>query len=90
MLSEMLNDRAADVRASGGMLGGWCGALERSRDELHRAEGASAALLRRASSGALRLLFEFLILVVVGLFELDTVRRHAASALAPPRRRHDR
>jgi len=78
--------RAARVRQQGGALGAACAALEHARDRARRAEHRSFAMLRRILRVPVRLVFEFLIVVVIALFELETLRRHAASALVSRRR----
>jgi hypothetical protein len=78
----VIASRAARVRAHGGALGFACAALEGARDRTRRAEHESFVLLRRVSRWPLWLVVEILIVVVISLFELDTLRRHAASALA--------
>jgi hypothetical protein len=78
--------RTARVRQQGGALGAACAALEDARDRAQRVEHETFALLRRILRLPLRLFFEFLIVVVIGLFELETLRRHAASALVSRRR----
>jgi hypothetical protein len=60
--------------------------LETARDRAQRAEHESFVLLRRVMRWVLRLVFELLIVAVIALFELDTLRRHAASALVSRRR----
>ncbi len=82
----MIVARTARVRQHSGALGAACAALEDARDRAKRAEHGSFALLRRVLRLPIRLVFEFLILVVVALFDLDTLRRHAASALVSRRR----
>jgi hypothetical protein len=77
----VIASRAARVQAHGGALGSACAALEGARDRAQRAEHESFAQLRRMARWSLRFVFELLIVVVVALFELDTLRRHAASAL---------
>jgi hypothetical protein len=44
-------------------------------------------VLRRAAGMVLRFLLDILVVVVIALFELDTIRRRAANALATPRRK---
>lgn len=82
----MIASRVARVRAHGGALGSTCAALEGARDRAQRSEHESFALLGRMARRLLRLVLELLILVVIALFELDTLRRHAASALVSRRR----
>jgi hypothetical protein len=81
-----IGSRAARVRAHGGVFGSACAALEGARDRAYRAEHETLVLLRRMMRWPLRLFFELLIVVVIALFELDTLRRHAASALVTRRR----
>lgn len=78
----MIEARTARVRRHGGALGAACTALEGGRDRLQRAEHGSFAALRRIPGVLLRLILEFLIVVVIALFELDNLRRRAANALA--------
>jgi hypothetical protein len=78
--------RTARLRQQSGALGAVCAALEGARDRAQRAEHGSFALLRRILRLPIRLVFEFLIVVVIALFELDTLRRHAANALVSRRR----
>jgi hypothetical protein len=59
---------------------------EGARDRAQRAEYGSFALLRRTLRLPIRLVFEFFIVVVIALFELETLRRHAASGLVSCRR----
>ena len=82
----VIEGRAARVRERGGALGTTCVALESWRDRAKRAEHGSFVLLRRSLGLLIRFIFEFLIAIVVALFELDTVRRKAAHALVSPRR----
>jgi hypothetical protein len=79
--------RAARVREQGGALGAACGTLEDTRGGLHWAEHGSFVVLRRAAGMVLRFLLDILVVVVIVLFELDTIRRRAANALATPRRK---
>jgi hypothetical protein len=81
----VIGSRAARVRAHGGALASACAALEAARDRAQRAEHESFTLLRRSARWTLRLLFELLIVAVIALFELDTLRRHAARALVSRR-----
>ena len=85
-MHSVIETRAARVRQRGGALGATCIALESARDRVKRAESGSFALLHRSLGLLIRFIFEFLILVIVALFELDTVRRRAAHALVSPRR----
>jgi hypothetical protein len=81
-----LRARAARVREQGGALGAACGTLEDTRSRLQWAEHGSFALLRRMAAMVLRFVLDILVVVVIGLFELDTLRRRAANALAGPPR----
>jgi hypothetical protein len=85
-LLHVIEARAARLRQRGGALGATCLALESGRDRVKRAEHGSFALLRSSLRLLIRFIFEFLILIVVVLFELDTVRRRAAHALVSPPR----
>jgi hypothetical protein len=78
----VIRARAARVREHGGVLGAACAALQDARDRLKQAEQGSFALLRRVPGALLHLILEALIVVVIGLFELDNLRRQAANALA--------
>jgi len=78
--------RAARVRQHGGALGAACGALEDTRSGLEWAEHGSFAVLRRMAGIVLRFILDILVLVVIVLFELDTLRRRAGNALAGPPR----
>lgn len=77
----MIKARSARVRERGGSLGAVCARLEGSRDRLRRVEHGSLALVRSMPRRLLRLTLEILIVLVIALFELDTLRRRAASAL---------
>jgi hypothetical protein len=81
-----LRARAARVREQGGALGAACGTLEDTRSRLQWAEHGSFALLRRMAAMVFRIVLDILVVVVIGLFELDTLRRRAANALAGPPR----
>ena len=78
--------RATRVREHGGALGAACGTLEDTRSRLQWAEHGSFAVLRRMAGVLFRFLVDILVLVVIALFELDTLRRRAGSALAGPPR----
>ena len=78
--------RAARVRQHGGVLGAACGTLEDTRSGLQWAEHGSFAVLRRLAGMVLRFIVDVLLLVVIVLFELDTLRRRAGNALAGPPR----
>jgi hypothetical protein len=77
-----LAERAARLRRQPGLLGGWCVAWERARDDLWRLEQESAALTHRVRARLVRWFFEFLVLVVIALFELVTLWHQAGNALA--------
>ena len=79
--------RAARVRERGGTLGAACGALEDTRSGLQWAEHGSFAVLRRIAGMVFRFVVDILVVVVIALFELDTLRRRAGNALAGPPRR---
>jgi hypothetical protein len=53
---------------------------------LQWAERGSIAMLRRIAAMVLRFTLDILVVVVIALFELDTLRRRAANALAGPPR----
>ena len=78
--------RAARVRQHGGALGAACGTLEDTRSGLQWAEHGSLGGLRRIAGMVLRFILDILVVFVIVLFELDTLRRRAGSALAGPRR----
>jgi hypothetical protein len=78
--------RAARVRERGGVLGAACGTLEDTRSGLRWAEHGSFAVLRRQAEMVLRVIVDVRVLVVIVLFELDTLRRRAGNALAGPPR----
>jgi hypothetical protein len=78
--------RAARVREQGGALGAACGTLEDTRSRLQWTERGSIAMLRRMAAMVLRFILDILVVVVIALFELDTLRRRAANALAGPPR----
>ena len=81
-----IRTRAARVRQRGGVLGAACGTLEDTRSGLQWAEHGSFAVLRRMTGIVFRFLVDVLVLVVIVLFELDTLRRRAGNALAGPPR----
>jgi hypothetical protein len=64
---------AARVREQGGALGAACGTLEDTRSRLQWAEHGSFAVLRRVAGMVLRFVLDFLVVVVIVLFELDTI-----------------
>jgi hypothetical protein len=81
-------ERRARLRSRPGLLGRWCAALDRSCDDLLRAEEASGALALRARAKLVRWFFELLVLSVIGIAELVGLWHQAGRALAvPPRRR---
>ena len=82
----MIASRIARVRAHGGALASACAALEGARDWAQRAEHESFTLMRRSARLTLRLVVDLLIVALIALFELDTLRRHAARALVSRRR----
>jgi hypothetical protein len=82
----VIGSRAARVRAHGGALASACAALEGARERAQRAEHASFTLLRRSARWTLRIAVDLLLVAVIALFELDTLRRHAARALVSRRR----
>ena len=82
-----LGERAAQLRERPGLLGGWCVVLERARDDFRRTEQESAALAHRLLARLVRLFFEFLVLALIAVAELDMLWRRAGSALATRPRR---
>jgi hypothetical protein len=68
-------------KPTSGVLGGWCGVLERVRDDFHRTEHESAVLMRRLLARVVRIFFEGLVLAVIAIAELDVLRRKAGKAL---------
>ncbi len=77
-----LGERAAQLRERSGLLGRWCVVLERARDNFRRTEQESSALARRLLARLVRLCFEFLVLAVIAVAELDLLWRRAGNALA--------
>jgi hypothetical protein len=86
MILRPIRARAARVRQHGGALGAACASLEDTRSRLQSAEHGSFAMLRRMAAMLLRLILDIVVVVVIALFELDTLRRRAANALAGPPR----
>jgi hypothetical protein len=60
----------------------WCVVLERARDDFRRTEQESAALAHRLLARLVRLFFEFLVLGLIAVAELDMLWRRAGGALA--------
>ena len=81
-LVTSLRERAALLRERPGLLGRWCFVLEQARDDVRRAERESSALARRLLARLVRLCFEFLVLAVIAVAELDLLWRRAGNALA--------
>jgi len=81
-----IRTRAARVRQRGGVLGAACGTLEDTRSGLQWAEHGSFVALRRIAGMVFRFIVDILVVVVIVLFELDTLRRRAGNALAGPPR----
>ena len=77
-----LGERAALLRERSGLLGRWCVALERARDDFRRTGQESSALAHRLLARLVRLFFEFLVLGLIAVAELDMLWRRAGSALA--------
>jgi len=77
-----LAERAARLRRQPGLLGRWCVASQRVRNDLLRAEQESAALTQRVRARLVRWFFEFLVLAVIGIAELVVLWRQAGRALA--------
>jgi hypothetical protein len=77
-----LAERAARLRQQPGLLGRWCVASERVRDDLLRLEQESAALTQRLRARLVRWFFEFLVLLVIAAFELVKLWHQAGNALA--------
>jgi hypothetical protein len=82
-----LGERAALLRERSGLLGRWCVVLGRARDDFRRAEQESSALAHKSLARLVRLFFEFLVLALLALAELDLLWRRAGSALAVRRKR---
>jgi hypothetical protein len=61
--------------------------LERARDDFRRTEQESAALAHRLLARLVRLFFEFLVLGLIAVAELDMLWRRAGGALAVRPRR---
>lgn len=85
-IDRPIRARAAQIRERGGALGAACGTLEDTRSGLQWAEQGSFAVLRRLAGMVFRFLVDILVVVVIALFELDTLRRRAGNALAGPPR----
>jgi hypothetical protein len=83
-LGQRIRTRAARVREHGGALGAACSTLEDTSSHLQWAEHGSLAVLRRMAGMVFRFVLDTLVVVVIALFELDTLRRRAANALAGP------
>ncbi len=77
-----LSERAALLRQRSGLLGRWCVALERAHDDFRRTGQESSALAHRLLARSVRLFFEFLVLALIAVAELDMLWRRAGSALA--------
>jgi hypothetical protein len=82
-----LSERAALLRQRSGLLGRWCVVLERARDDFRRMGQESSALAHRLLARLVRLFFEFLVLGLIAVAELDMLWRRAGSALATRPRR---
>jgi len=76
------SERARRLRSGPGRLGHWCGVVERAHDDFRRTEQEASRLTRRLFARLVRLFFEFVVLVLIALAELDMVWRRAGSALA--------
>ena len=77
-----LGKRAARLRERPGLLSRWCVVLERARDDVRRTERESSALAHRLLARLVRLFFEFLVLGLIAVAELDLLWRRAGNALA--------
>jgi hypothetical protein len=77
-----LAERAARLRRQPTLLGRWCAASVRLRDDLYRLEQESAALTERVRARLVRWFFEFLVLVVIGVAELVMLWHQFGRALA--------
>lgn len=86
-MGQRIRTRATCVREHGGALGAAGGTLEDTRSGLQWAEHGSFAVLRRMAGMVFRFVADLLVVVVIALFELDTLRRRAGNALARPPRR---
>ena len=84
---KVLSDRAERLAARPGVLGGWCGACRQASEDLLRAEEETGAFVRRLGTRSVRLFFETLVLVVVGIAELWALWHRALNALAVPPKR---
>ena len=82
-----LAERVARLRERSGLLGRWCVVLERVGDDFRRTEQESSALAHRLLARLVRLFFEFLVLGLIALAELDVLWRRAGNALAARPRR---
>jgi len=77
-----LGERAALLRERSGVLARWCVVLERARNDFRRTEQESSALAHKLLARLVRLFFEFLVLGLIAVAELDMLWRRAGSALA--------
>jgi hypothetical protein len=85
IVSEVaFTERVARLSRRPGRLGGWCGVLSHTREDLRKTERGAAGGLRRLGARAVRLVFEALVLVVLAVAEVDMLRHRAANALAAP------
>ncbi len=76
-----LGERAALLRERSGLLGRWCVALERARDDFRRTEQESSPLADRLLARLVRLFFEFLVLGLIAVAELDMLWRLCTGSL---------
>ena len=81
------SERASRLRSRPGPLGRWCVVIERVRDDFRRTEQESAVLVHRLLARLVRVFFEFLVLMLIAVAELDTLWRRAGNALAVRPRR---
>ena len=78
-------ERAVALRSRPGRLGRWCGGLDGVRSDLRHTEQHAATVAHRLAAHVVRWFFEFLVLAVIAVAEVDLVRRKAAHALATKR-----
>jgi hypothetical protein len=81
------SERASRLRSRSGLLGRRCVVIERIRDDFRRTEQESTVLVHRLLARLVRVSFEFLVLVLIAVAELDTLWRRAGNALAVRPRR---
>jgi hypothetical protein len=84
---SVIGSERGSLRSRPGLLGRWCVVIERVRDDFRRTEQESAVLVQRLFARLVRVFFEFLVLVLIAVAELDTLWRRAGNALAVRPRR---